>query len=204
MSEERVVFESDGLKLEGLFDNLQTDKGVVVTHPHPQYGGDMHNIVVDAVCQAYKDMGYSTFRFNFRSVEGSEGNYDSGQGEQNDIQAALQYLADQGITSIDLVAYSFGAWVTALGLEKLDLANRLIFISPPVTYLDFTFLDYDPRLQLIIAGQEDDIAQQETIDTMMLNWEKRVDFRVMEDTDHFFFGKTDELKSILKEFLNNA
>ena len=60
MAEERIFLEADGLKIEGLFEDLQGEKGVVISHPHPLYGGSMHNNVVKAVAQVYKEQGYST------------------------------------------------------------------------------------------------------------------------------------------------
>ena len=71
--EERVLIESGGLKLEGLLENLPGEKGVVVTHPHPLYGGEMHNNVVEAVVNAYHTKGYTTLRFNFRGAGASQG-----------------------------------------------------------------------------------------------------------------------------------
>lgn len=62
---------------------------MIVTHPHPLYGGDMRNAVVEAVTGVYREAGYTTLRFNFRSVGGSQGEYDHGIGEQHDIRAAL-------------------------------------------------------------------------------------------------------------------
>src|SRR4030042_1538427 len=133
MTEKRVSFgEADGLKLEGLLEELPGGKGVVITHPHPLYGGTMHNNVVKAVAAAYQDKGYSTLRFNFRGVEKSEGDFDNGVGEQEDIKAALEYLSHLDKKQLDLAGYSFGAWVIALGLEKYERVKRVVMVSPPV------------------------------------------------------------------------
>ena len=86
MAEERIFLEADGLHIEGLFEDFQGEKGVVISHPHPLYGGSMHNNVVQAVAQAYREQGYSTLRFNFRGVEKSEGDFDNGNGEKEDVQ----------------------------------------------------------------------------------------------------------------------
>ncbi|RLJ02607.1 MAG: alpha/beta hydrolase, partial [Candidatus Aenigmatarchaeota archaeon] len=113
MKEEKVFFQAGDVKIEGMLYNAPGEKGAVVTHPHPLYGGDMHNNVVETVVQAYREKGYATLRFNFRGVGRSTGSYDEGIGEQEDVRAALAYLTGTGKTSIDLAGYSFGAWVNA-------------------------------------------------------------------------------------------
>jgi len=64
--EENICFDSNGVKIEGLLSLLHKEKGVVVTHPHPLYGGNMYNPVVKAITNAYQKKEYSTLRFNFR------------------------------------------------------------------------------------------------------------------------------------------
>ena len=80
MTEERIFFESDGLQLEGLLDAQPGEKAVVITHPHPLYGGEMHNDVVGAISAAYIKAFHTTLRFNFRGVGASEGEYNEGMG----------------------------------------------------------------------------------------------------------------------------
>ena len=201
--EERVFIESVGLKLEGLLGNLPGEKGVVVTHPHPLYGGEMHNNVVDAVVKAYHAKGYTTFRFNFRGVGGSQGSYDEGRGEQKDVGAALAYLHALGKKAIDLAGYSFGAWVIALGRESFPLARRLILISPPVSVIDFAFLRDEPRIRLVVTGTRDDIAGHRTVEEMLPRWNPEAILKVIQGGDHFYGGRTGELQSILTEFLDH-
>ena len=105
MSENSVMFESGGLKLEGLLDRARGDAGVVIAHPHPQYGGSMHNNVVESLVKAYGKAGFTTLRFNFRGVGRSEGHYDGGVGEQQDVSGAVAYLKDLGMTTIHLAGY---------------------------------------------------------------------------------------------------
>ena len=167
MSEDRIFLQSEGLKIEGLMDHAPGKKGVVVTHPHPLYGGNMHNNVVEAVVQAYRQMGYSTIRLNFRGVGQSEGAYDQGTGEQEDVRAALSYLSNLGKSSIDLAGYSFGAWVNAMGLKSFVDAKRMVMVSPPVNFTDFSFLGYSSSIRLVIAGSEDDIGPSAMIEEML-------------------------------------
>ena len=90
MTEEKIRFLSKDLLIEGLLCIQEGEKGVVVTHPHPLYGGTMYNQVVKTLVEVYQNKAFSTLRFNFRGVEGSEGNYDEGKGEQEDVRSALK------------------------------------------------------------------------------------------------------------------
>ena len=202
MGEERILFDSEGLKIEGLLEDLSGEKGVVVTHPHPLYGGEMHNDVVEAIIQAYRAHGYSTLRFNFRGVGKSEGSYEDGKGEQGDVGAALKLLSGRGKGCIDLAGYSFGAWVNALGAGKLEQARRMVMVSPPVNFVNFDFLKYNPKIQLVIVGNRDDIAGYKAIEKLMPNWNPEATLRIIEGADHFYWGYTDVLKSIISEFLD--
>jgi hypothetical protein len=204
MAEERILLEAEGLKIEGLLEKLEGEKGVVVSHPHPLYGGSMHNNVVKAVAQAYKEQGYSTLRFNFRGVGLSEGDYDNGTGEQQDVHAALRHLAKLGKAKIDLAGYSFGSWVNALGIDVFKEAGRLIMVSPPVDFIDFGFLKHSAKIQLVICGTLDDIAGYRNVERMLPSWNDKATFRVIEGADHFYLGYEDEVKNIIGEFLGRS
>lgn len=197
MKEERIFFKSNGLKIEGLISEGQTKNGVVVTHPHPLYGGAMHNNVVESVVRAYGEKGYTTLRFNFRGVDRSEGVYDNGSGEQEDVRAAVAYLSGLGKRSIDLAGYSFGAWVNAQCIETLTDVKRMIMVSPPVNFLDFSFLKYCAKIRLVIAGSEDDIAPPAMIKDMIPAWNSEAEFNIIKGADHLYWGKTDELETMI-------
>ena len=201
MAENRVFIRAEALQLEGLLEGVTGDSGVVVTHPHPQYGGDMHNNVVDAIVKAYRKNGYSTLRFNFRGVGASQGAFDNGIGEREDVRAAIAYLSGLGKKNIDLAGYSFGAWVNALGLETFEHVSRMIMVSPPVGLLDFDPVVSYSKIKLVIAGSRDDIARVGAIEKKMPAWNPKAVLRVIQDADHFYWGKTDEIETIINEFL---
>jgi alpha/beta superfamily hydrolase len=198
MAEKRIFFEAEGLKIEGILEDLPAEKGLVVSHPHPLYGGTMHNNVVRAVVHAYQEEGYSTLRFNFRGVEKSEGDFGNGIGEQEDVKAALKTL---GKENMDLAGYSFGAWVNALGLWKFEEAQRLIMVSPPVSVIDFSFLTYSPKIRLVICGSRDEIAEYKKVEEMLPKWNDQAVFRIVQGADHFYSGYEEELIDIVGEFL---
>jgi alpha/beta superfamily hydrolase len=201
MAEKEIFFDSGPLKIQGLLEEHSGEKGVVVTHPHPLYGGDMYNHVVEAVCLAYKEREYSCLRFNFRGVGLSEGEYDNGVGEQDDVMAALDYLSALGKNEIDLAGYSFGAWINARGIDTYHQAKRMIMIAPPVNAMDYSFLSYNPKIKLVISGSHDDIAGTIGIRNGLSIWNPEAVLEIIEGADHFYANKTTEIKAIIDDFL---
>lgn len=201
MAEEPVFFMSGTLQIQGLLQSRPGDKGVVITHPHPLYGGSMHNNVVESLVHAYQQAGYATLRFNFRGVGSSQGKYDDGQGEQEDVKAALHYLVEQGKNVVDLAGYSFGAWVSALTRPDGDIIRQMIMVSPPVAFLDFGPPQSIPQLRLVIAGSSDEIAPPELIKTILPNWNSSARLEIIEGADHFYGAYTEKLESILTDYL---
>ena len=201
MDEELIFFMAGTLKIEGLLQKKPGDKGVVITHPHPLYGGSMHNNVVESLVNTYQQAGYSTLRFNFRGVGGSQGEYDNGQGEQEDVKAALHYLTEQGKKGVDLAGYSFGAWVNTLTRPPVDTVQRMIMVAPPVAFLDFGSAQPIPQLRLVIAGSRDEIAPPGLIKAILPNWNSKARLEIIEGADHFYGMYTRELESILINYL---
>ncbi|HWP99559.1 MAG TPA: CocE/NonD family hydrolase [Vicinamibacterales bacterium] len=135
MSERPERIPSADLELEGrlhLPDGAGPFAGVVVCHPHPQYGGDMRNNVVMTVCAALTAGGFAALRFNFRGVGRSGGAFDGGRGEGLDAAAAVSHLAALptiDATRMGLAGYSFGA-LAALAAADARL-RALALIAPP-------------------------------------------------------------------------
>jgi alpha/beta superfamily hydrolase len=195
--EQSVFFKSEGLSLEALLSRESGDRAVVVTHPHPLYGGEMHNPVVETTAQAYQKTGYATLRFNFRGVGKSRGSYDDGKGEGQDVLAALSYLSDMGFKKIDLAGYSFGAWVNAHVSPNAAGYDRMVMVSPPVAFMDFSKVSALSRLALVVAGSRDDIGPPDMIRQALPGWNPSARFEIIPDTDHFYTGVLDVLEGVL-------
>jgi alpha/beta superfamily hydrolase len=195
--EEKVCIRSGDLELEGLFETDRTTRGVVITHPHPLYGGDMHNPVVDAIRRAYRMKGVATLRFNFRGTGKSEGQHDNGIGEQNDVLAALSFLMGSGFQLVDLAGYSFGAWVNALTLQGEGRTEHLIMVSPPVGFIDFASIGSLPGLRLVVTGSRDEMAPPGVIQQMLPTWNPSAHFYIIDGSDHFYSRHTRQLEDVL-------
>ena len=201
MDEELIFFMAGAIKIQGLLQTKPGEKGAVITHPHPLYGGSMYNNVVASLVKVYQQAGHSTLRFNFRGVGSSQGEYDNGQGEQEDVNAALHYLAEQGKNVVDLAGYSFGAWVNGLTRPDRDIVRQMVMVSPPVAFLDFGSAQPIPQLQLVIAGSSDEIAPPKLIKTILANWNPGARLEIIEGADHFYGPYTGKLESILTDYL---
>jgi len=193
----RVTFMSEGYELEGLFNIKDEKKGVAVTHPHPLYGGDMYNLVVESIVHVYNLKDYSTLKFNFRGVGGSGGAYDNGVGEQADVLSAVSFLADMGMDQIDLAGYSFGAWVNAHVLQKDTPVNRMIMVSPPVGFMDFASVSTMNSLKYVVTGNRDDIAPADAVKKLIASWNPDARFDIIDGADHFYGGYLDQLEDCL-------
>lgn len=201
MQETPISFKSDGLAIDGRLALADTNRAVVITHPHPLYGGDMQNPVVQSIKTACQRKGYATLRFNFRGVGRSEGRYDEGRGEINDLRAAVNLLRKKGIDRIDLAGYSFGTWINA-GIAKEFPMQTMVMVAPPVAMLKFEKDHPLPGLKLVITGSEDEFAPPRLVQPMIRHWNPDARFQTIDGADHFFFGYLDELEKILFEHIN--
>ena len=199
--EKKIDFISDNNRLEGLFYEGSNGKGVVITHPHPMYGGDMYNGVVESIESAYREKGYSTLRFNFRGVGASEGRFDDGDGEQKDVLAAREYLEQMKIQRVDLAGYSFGAWVNARVGCAGAAGQQMVMVSPPVAFIDYSSVGRLPCLKLVVSGSRDNFAPTDQIRNMLPDWNDAAAFKIIEGADHFYGGYLQELESILAAYI---
>jgi len=145
--------------------------------------------------------GYSTLKFNFRGVGQSGGSFDQGIGEQEDVKACIKFLYEKGKSLIQMAGYSFGAWVNAHCLKSFPRIDGMIMVSPPVQSMDFSFLNFSPEIRLVVTASEDDIAPPYLIEKMLPVWNPEAHFEIIHGGDHFYWGKTAQLKSIIQNYL---
>ncbi|MGV8059331.1 MAG: alpha/beta hydrolase [Smithellaceae bacterium] len=202
MNEKQVYINNNELMIEGLLNKSSEDRGVVICHPHSLMGGSMHNNVVEAIQEAFTAEKYATLRFNFRGVGRSTGFYDEGIGEQEDIFAVCNYLRSIGILKISFAGYSFGSWVGSKVMERDDHPFvSAIFISPPISYFDFYFNKLSCKINMIISGDNDQFCNINALKEQIKNINSTL--KIITNTDHFYFGREEELINILRASLNN-
>ncbi len=202
MVEERVEFKSnDGLLLEGRLHMAGPGPGVVITHPHPLYGGNMYNIVVETIQKAYAGKGFATLRFNFRGVGNSMGAHDDGEGEQQDVAAACAYLKERGVMPLSLTGYSFGAWVNAHAAAHVAI-DEMILVSPPAALMPFKPTAAFNALKLVVTGSSDEFAPPALLKKKVSAWNASAELVVIDGADHFYFGYTDDLEAVITRNLH--
>jgi alpha/beta superfamily hydrolase len=181
------------------------ERGVaLVLHPHPLGGGTMHNKVVFRATGALNDAGLVTLRINFRGVGQSTGEHEEGRGELEDVRSGLDYLAKQyPQAAVTLAGFSFGSRV---GMEVGIIDSRvrdLISIGTPVDKYDFAFLKSCRKPILFVHGDGDEFGAAAKVRALAesLPPEARAQVRIIENADHFFEGRLDEMKGAITEWM---
>ncbi len=174
----------------------------LVCHPHPLYGGTMHNKVVFRAAKAAIEVGLPTLRFNFRGAGKSAGNHASGVGEREDVRAALDFLAARfpGLP-VCLMGFSFGSWV-GLAVGATDpRVSTLVGLGVPVDSSDFSFLLDVRKPKLLIQGTRDEFGSRAEVQALYDRLAEPKQIHWVQDADHFFTGKLEEVQKALREFL---
>lgn len=174
----------------------------MIAHPHPLMGGDMDNSVVRVLAEALQGAGFSTLRFNFRGVGRSSGSYDEGRGEQDDLLEALAFLEAEGKGEPALVGYSFGAWVAAGLLPRLE-GLQAVLVSPPIALLPHDMESLKGRVDLIVCGERDPFCPAREIRSMAGAMSASLD--LIRGADHFYMGGEKALADAVQGFfMRNA
>ncbi len=174
----------------------------LVLHPHPLFGGTMHNKVVFRAATALNDAGLLTLRINFRGVGQSTGEHDEGRGERDDVRAGLDYLAENYPgQEITLCGFSFGARV---GLEVGfvdERVARLISIGTPVDTYDFSFLEECRKPILFVQGDRDEFGDVERLRDLVAKIKAPLELQIIKGAGHFFEDQLDELKAAITDWV---
>ena len=204
MTEQRVSLPTrDGLQLEGrVYRGEGKGRGsIILCHPHPLYGGDIDNNVVVALQGALAQKGFSTLRFNFRGVGGSEGGCGEGVTEVEDVQAAVAFVAEKDAGPLYLAGYSFGAYAGVRGVARDDRVKALVCISPPVAIYDFALLREEQRPKLIVTGKRDLICPANLVEELFLSLPQPKVLQIVDGADHFWWGIEDQAADYCIDFL---
>ena len=192
--------------LEGL---LQEREGgppafiAVACHPHPSFGGTMHNKVVHRLASTLHALGGAVLRFNFRGVGASAGTYDEGVGELEDARAALAFLRARHPGARTWVAgFSFGAWVAARLAASEPGVERMILVAPPVGTSSFEVLHRSPVPKHVFQGTADEICPIGLLEREFSAWSEPRDLIRVPGATHFFDKQLGALSDALSEALS--
>jgi uncharacterized protein len=180
----------------------EPEMAAVFCHPHPLFGGTLHNKVIYQAAKSLDALGIPVLRFNFRGAGLSAGEHDEGQGERGDVQAAIDFLAQEFPSASLLVGgFSFGCWV-GLRVGCADPRVReLIGLGVPVNNSDFSYLETCRKPKLIVQGVNDEHGAVEILEPILARTpgDTRVSF--VRGADHFFTGLLDEVDQAIITWL---
>ena len=188
----------DGMAASASDGEARPAHAAVVCHPHPQFGGTMHNKVVFRLAAALVEHGIPALRFNFRGVGRSTGAYDEGRGEADDVRAALDALAARYPGVPVLVAgFSFGAWVGfPVGCADARVTH-LIGAGAPVSLLHADDLAGCAKPKLIVQGEQDQYGPRDALETWFARLPEPKRLTIVPGADHFFTQQQSELAAAL-------
>lgn len=176
----------------------------VLCHPLPTEGGTMHNKVVTMAARSLRELGITTVRFNFRGTGASEGVFDRGEGELDDLRAVVAWVRDaRPDATLWLGGFSFGAYVSLRGAAELQ-PSVLISIAPPAGRWDFDKIALPTMPWLVIQGEDDEIVDPQAVYDWFEQLSKAqppgasAELIRMPDTSHFFHRKLMDLRGAIK------
>ncbi len=185
----------------------------VVCHPHPLYGGTLHNKVVFHAMKALNGFGFPALRFNFRDTGLSEGEHANGIGEVEDVRTALDWLEREYTLPIIFAGFSFGAVVGLRAAYSDDRVRALIALGLPAVRFadrmddrvyDFEFLRACTKPKLFVSGSRDQFAPKGKLEALVDTFADPKKLVRIEAGDHFFEGRLKEMRAAIEEWIRET
>ena len=181
----------------------------LVCHPHPMFGGTMHNKVVFHAMKALNNFGFSVLRFNFRGTGLSQGEHDHGRGEVDDVRTALDWLDREFGLPLIFAGFSFGA---AVGLNAAcadDRVKALIGLGTPVAPVDersydLEFLRSCHKPKLFVSGSRDQFGPRAKLEALVHSLHDPKKLVIIESADHFFEGRLREMREAIESWVRET
>jgi len=183
--------------LEARVEVGRSGRWAILCHPHPLYGGSMHDAVLETLAGVLAEQDIGRVRFNFRGVGASDGQYDEGRGEADDVVAVRDWLAaEHAPEALWLAGYSFGSSVVWRARNRIPEARRIVLIAPPVGAMEFAPPDEALAAEVtVVAGDGDAFVDLDAL----RQWSgDRCDLRTVAGADHFFAGRWEALATTLR------
>lgn len=182
--------------------NSRPPIAAVVCHPHPLFGGTLHNKVVYQTAKSLDALGLAVLRFNFRGAGLSAGVHDQGRGEEGDVRAALDFLAGEfPDTPLLLAGFSFGSLVGLRAGCADARVTEMIGLGIPVNRSDFSYLANCAKPKLFVHGEQDEFGDVAKAREFVASLPGENRFVAVGGVDHFFAGKLSEVDRAIREWM---
>lgn len=194
-----VSVYGDAGRLEALYRDIPEARGVaVVCHPDPVHGGTLHNKVVFRAARGLEGADVATLRFNFRGAGASQGRHDEGEGEQRDVEAALEW-ARKRHPGVPMFAggFSFGSWVSSRVACEAPEVDAVFLIGAPINKYDLGYLARCRKPKLLIHGERDEFGDADTLASWVASWPMS-EMVLVDGADHFFAKQLEVVEQTLK------
>ncbi len=176
----------------------------IVCHPHPLHGGNMENKVVTTLVKTFQFSGVTTTRFNFRGVGQSEGEFNHGMGELDDLIAVIDWVQQTNKhKTIWLAGFSFGAYIAAKAATQLSI-GQLVTVAPPVQSFSMETLPPIICPWVLVQGELDDVVSPDAVFAWAESRYPQPTILRFPDAGHFFHGQLIELRTRLEEALQGS
>ena len=198
-------------RLEALLNqgDQNASHAALVCHPHPLYGGTLHNKVVFHTMKALNSFGFPVLRFNFRGTGLSQGEHDNGVGEVDDVRAALDWLGREFERPLIFAGFSFGA---AVGLRvacsdqrvKAEVGLGVPLVPADERVYDLTFLQNCTKPKLFVSGARDQFGPRRELQRLIEAVPEPKKLVLIEGADHFFAGRLKELRETIELWVRDT
>jgi uncharacterized protein len=207
-----VIITGPSGKIEGRYHQNKDIKAPValVLHPHPLHGGTMNNKITYHLFRSFVNNGFSVLRINFRGVGKSEGIFNDGIGELQDVTAALNWLHNKNMEASNfwLAGFSFGSWVGLQAIMRRPDIERYILVAPPASKYNFNFIVPCSASGMIIQGTADNISLEKDTskiaDKLNLREEAEIKYNIVPDADHFFTQHMSDFDNLVDEYVKES
>lgn len=181
----------------------------LVCHPHPLFGGTLHNKVVFHAMKALNSFGFPVLRFNFRGTGLSEGKHDGGQGEVDDVRAAFDWLDREFHLPLIFAGFSFGSVVGLQAACPDPRVTATIALGLPVAPIqgrnyDFAFLQTCGKPKLFVSGAYDQFGSTAQLEEVIARLPEPRQLVIIDGADHFFEGKLQEMRETLEAWVGRV
>ena len=202
-----IFIEGPAGRLEALLKEPEgpITRAAIVCHPHPLFGGTMHNKVVFRIARALNESGFAVLRFNFRGVGRSAGQHDGGLGEQEDLRAAMDFITNRYPgAELWLAGFSFGAMVMwPVGCQD-ERARAIIAVGLPVSRHSFDASVSCDKPKLFVQGSLDEFGVPADLERFVEGLSQPQQLLIVEGADHFFEGRLSQLHKGVAEFIERV